>query len=111
MGRMYALINQYRMMNLNIVESINEKLVEACELPNLDFQEKTRIHFESRNCKNRERSSYTKITLRKRFKSTLQLSIRLGMRFKSILQLNILKSSRLAVSNFIYIFLAYCNID
>lgn len=67
----YASINWGRMMTLNITECINEKLIGASELYILNFLEQTRINFESWNCKNIEKASYTKTTLGKRFECIL----------------------------------------
>ncbi|XP_047249995.1 uncharacterized protein LOC124885792 [Capsicum annuum] len=81
-SRVHAPINRGRMMTSNITECINSHLVEARELPILDFLEQVRILFGVWNHKNRERSSF----LSKKS---------LGGWFKQILQLNEAKSSRM----------------
>ncbi|XP_047250014.1 uncharacterized protein LOC124885817 [Capsicum annuum] len=69
-------------MTSNIVECINSRLVEARELPILDFLEQVRILFGVWNRKNRDRSSFFA-------KSSL------GGKFQQILQLNEAKSSHI----------------
>ncbi|XP_055815894.1 uncharacterized protein LOC129885586 [Solanum dulcamara] len=82
-SRVYATVNRGRMMTSNIAECINGCLVEARELPIIDFLEQTRMLFGSWNCKNREIVSYTKHTL--------------GRKFEDILVSNTIKCSRMKV--------------
>ena len=51
-----------------------KRLVEACELPILEFLEKARILFEAWNSKNRKITLYTKTTLGRRFEDILSLN-------------------------------------
>ncbi|XP_055836418.1 uncharacterized protein LOC129905068 [Solanum dulcamara] len=82
-SRVHATVNRGRMMTSNIAECINGCLVEARELPIIDFLEQTRMLFGSWNCKNREIASYTKYTL--------------GRKFENILVSNTIKCSRMKV--------------
>ncbi|XP_055835681.1 uncharacterized protein LOC129904162 [Solanum dulcamara] len=82
-SRVHATVNRGRMMTSNIAECINGCLVEARELPIIDFLEQTRMLFGSWNCKNREIASYTKHTL--------------GRKFEDILVSNTIKCSRMKV--------------
>ncbi|KAM3236480.1 hypothetical protein P3L10_016517 [Capsicum annuum] len=84
-SRVHAPINGGGMMTSNIAECINSCLVEARELPILDFLEQVRILFGAWNRKNRDRSSFLA-------KNSL------GGRFQQILQLNKAKSSRMMVT-------------
>ncbi|KAM3245917.1 hypothetical protein P3L10_007684 [Capsicum annuum] len=91
-SRVHAPINRGRMMTSNIAECINSRLVEARELPILDFLEQVKILFDVWNRKNRDRSSFFS-------KNSL------GGRFQQILQLNEAKSSRMMTresTNYIY---------
>jgi len=58
-------------MTSNIAECINGCLVEARQLPIIQFLEEVRVLFGSWNSKNREIASYTKETLGKRFEELL----------------------------------------
>lgn len=69
--RVYVPVNQGIMMTSNITECINRKLVEAHELHILDFLEHEIILFGSWNFKHKERASYIKETLGKRFEIIL----------------------------------------
>ncbi|XP_055830888.1 uncharacterized protein LOC129899916 [Solanum dulcamara] len=82
-SRVHATVNRGRMMTSNIAECINGCLVEARELPIIDFLEQTRMLFGSWTCKNREIASYTKHTL--------------GRKFEDILVSNTIKCSRMKV--------------
>ncbi|XP_047259309.1 uncharacterized protein LOC124891641, partial [Capsicum annuum] len=91
-SRVHAPINRGRMMTSNIAECINSRLVEASELPILEFLEQVRILFGVWNQKNRDPSSFLCRKL-------------LGGRFQQILQLNESKASRMMIrksSNYIY---------
>ena len=70
-SRSHATVNRGRMMTSNIAECINGCLVDARQLPVLDFLEEARILFGSWNCKNREIASYTKETLGRKFEEIL----------------------------------------
>ncbi|XP_069154987.1 uncharacterized protein [Solanum lycopersicum] len=90
-SRSHATVNKGRMMTSNIAECINGCLVDARQLPVLDFLEEARILFGSWNCKNRELTSYTKETL--------------GRKFEEILIINASKCSKMKVvasSEFIF---------
>ncbi|XP_069154906.1 uncharacterized protein [Solanum lycopersicum] len=90
-SRSHATVNRGRMMTSNIAECINGCLVDARQLPVLDFLEEARILFGSWNCKNREIASYTKETL--------------GRKFEEILIINASKCSKMKVvasSEFIF---------
>ncbi|XP_055810254.1 uncharacterized protein LOC129880305 [Solanum dulcamara] len=82
-SRVYATVNRGRMMTSNIAECINGCLVEAQELPIIDFLKQTRMLFGAWNCKNREITAYTKYTL--------------GRKFEDILVSNTMKCSRMKV--------------
>jgi len=69
--RSHATVNRGRMMTSNIAECINGCLVDARQLPIIDFLEEVRILFGTWNCKNREIASYTKETLGRRFEEIL----------------------------------------
>lgn len=58
-------------MTSNIAECINGCFVEARQLPIIDFLEEERILFGLWNCKNREKTSYTKETLGKKYEEIL----------------------------------------
>ncbi|XP_027771114.1 uncharacterized protein LOC114076385 [Solanum pennellii] len=90
-SRSHATVNRGRMMTSNIAECINGCLVDARQLPIIDFSEVVRILFGSWNCKNRDIVSYTKETF--------------GRRFEEILILNAPKSAKMKVvasSEFIF---------
>ncbi|KAH0764555.1 hypothetical protein KY285_000426 [Solanum tuberosum] len=70
-ARSHATVNRGRMMTSNIAECINGCLVDARQLPIIDFLEEVRILFGTWNCKNREIASYTKETLGRRFEEIL----------------------------------------
>ncbi|KAH0709787.1 hypothetical protein KY290_011193 [Solanum tuberosum] len=70
-SRSHATMNRGRMMTSNIAECINGCLVDARQLPVIDFLEEARILFGSWNCKNGEIASYTKETLGRRFEEIL----------------------------------------
>jgi len=70
-SRSHATVNRGRMMPSNIAECINGCLVDARQLPVIDFLEEARILFGSWNCKNGEIASYTKETLGRRFEEIL----------------------------------------
>ncbi|XP_055814675.1 uncharacterized protein LOC129884394 [Solanum dulcamara] len=70
-SRVHATINRGRMMTSNIAECINGCLVEARQLPILEFLEEARILLDSCHCKNREIFSYTKEILGRRFEKIL----------------------------------------
>ncbi|XP_049405964.1 uncharacterized protein LOC125869420 [Solanum stenotomum] len=70
-SRSHATVNCGRMMTSNIAECINGCLVDARQLPVIDFLEEARILFGSWNCKNGEKASYTKETLGRRFEEIL----------------------------------------
>ncbi|XP_049394802.1 uncharacterized protein LOC125859123 [Solanum stenotomum] len=70
-ARSYATMNMGRMMTSNIAECINSFLIDARQLPIIDFLEEARILFGTWNCKNREIASYTKETLRRRIEEIL----------------------------------------
>ncbi|KAH0655065.1 hypothetical protein KY285_029947 [Solanum tuberosum] len=70
-ARSHAIVNRGRMMTSNIAECINDCLVDARQLPIIDFLEEVRILFGTWNCKNREIASYTKETLGRRFEEIL----------------------------------------
>ncbi|KAH0636373.1 hypothetical protein KY285_036130 [Solanum tuberosum] len=70
-SRSHATVNRGRMMTSNIAECINGCLVDARQLPVIDFLEEARILFGSWNCKNGEIASYTKETLGRRFEEIL----------------------------------------
>ena len=57
MARSHATVNSGRMMTSNIAECINGCLVDARQLPIIDFLEEVRILFDSWNCKIREIAS------------------------------------------------------
>ncbi|KAH0677249.1 hypothetical protein KY290_026417 [Solanum tuberosum] len=69
--RSHAIVNRGRMMTSNIAECINGCVVDAQQLPIIDFLEEVRILFGTWNCKNREIASYTKETLGRRFEEIL----------------------------------------
>lgn len=96
-SRSHATVNRGRMMTSNIAECINGCLVDARQLPVLDFLEEARILFGSWNCKNREIASYTKETL--------------GRKFEEILIINASKCSKMKVfihiSNIMYLALIF----
>ena len=73
-ARSHATVNRGRMMTSNIAECINGCLVDARQLPTIDFFEEVRILFGSWNCKNKEIISYTKETLGRRFEEILVLN-------------------------------------
>ncbi|KAH0670849.1 hypothetical protein KY289_025342 [Solanum tuberosum] len=64
-------VKKGRMMTSNIAECINGCVVDAQQLPIIDFLEEVRILFGTWNCKNREIASYTKETLGRRFEEIL----------------------------------------
>ncbi|XP_049355754.1 uncharacterized protein LOC125820361 [Solanum verrucosum] len=70
-ARSHATVNRGRMMTSNIAKCINGFLVDARQLPIIDFLEEVRILFGTWNCKNREITSYSKETLGRRFEETL----------------------------------------
>ncbi|KAH0755028.1 hypothetical protein KY290_025298 [Solanum tuberosum] len=70
-SRSHATVNMGRMMTSNIAECINGCLVDARQLPIIDFLEEARILIGSWNCKNREIASYTKETLGRIFEELL----------------------------------------
>ncbi|KAH0655229.1 hypothetical protein KY285_030111 [Solanum tuberosum] len=70
-ARSYATVNRGRMMTSNIAECNNGCLVDARQLPIIDFLEEVRILFGTWNCKNREIASYTKETLGRIFEEIL----------------------------------------
>ena len=74
LSRFHATVNQGRTMTSNIVECTNGCLVDARQLPIIDFLEEAKILFGSWNCKNREIVSYTKETLGRRFEEILILN-------------------------------------
>ncbi|KAH0705967.1 hypothetical protein KY285_010491 [Solanum tuberosum] len=82
-ARVHAPANRGRMMTSNIAECINSCLVEARELPIIDFLEPVRILFGDWNCRNREKATYTFTTL--------------GRKFQEMLVVNEAKSSRMTV--------------
>ena len=73
-SRSHATVNRGRMMTSNIAECINGCLVDARQLPIIDFLEEFRILFGSWNFKNREIASYTKETLGRIFEEILILN-------------------------------------
>lgn len=70
-ARVHASVNRGLVMTSNIAECINGCFVEARQLPIIDFLEEERILFGLWNCKNREKTSYTKETLGKKYEEIL----------------------------------------
>ncbi|XP_049373856.1 uncharacterized protein LOC125838881 [Solanum verrucosum] len=85
-SRSHVAVNRGRMMTSKIAECINGCLVDARQLPIIDFLKEARILFNFWNCKNREITSYTKKTL--------------GRRFEEILITNAFKSAKMKVVSF-----------
>ncbi|KAH0776309.1 hypothetical protein KY290_007720 [Solanum tuberosum] len=83
-SRSHATMNWGRMMTSDIVECINGCLVEAQQLPVLDFLEEARILFDSWNCKNREIASYRKETLGRKFEEILIINVSICAKMKVV---------------------------
>ncbi|XP_015068686.1 uncharacterized protein LOC107013240 isoform X2 [Solanum pennellii] len=83
-AKSHATVNRGRMMTSNIVECINGCLVDARQLPIIDFLEEVRILFGSWNCKNIEIASYTKETLDRRFEEILVLNASKSAKMKVV---------------------------
>ncbi|XP_060210948.1 uncharacterized protein LOC132637958 [Lycium barbarum] len=73
-ARLYTTVNRAWTMTSNIAESINSSLVDARELPIIEFLEEVRLLFGHWNCTNRQNGSYTSTTLGIKFNKMLSIN-------------------------------------